>query len=108
MLLVFLPQSMLPDEQHFPGFSGETPSVLCEDGQEDDVDQEFHEKQLPKHAPVISSEDQTLLGMKDWRRHLSIIFKHSPPRKNNNNTAKKISPKVIQNSFSPSQLLKEI
>ena len=67
MLMMFLPQSVLPDEQHLPGFSREAPSVVSEDGQEEDVDQEFHEKQLPKHptSPVISSEDQTLLVIKD-------------------------------------------
>ena len=45
----FLPQSVLPDEQHFPGFGGETPAVLGEDSQEDDVAQQFHQKELPEH-----------------------------------------------------------
>ena len=66
MLVSFLPQSVLPDEQHLPGFSGETPPVVTEDGQEKDVDKQFDEKQLPKHltSPVISSEEQTGIGMK--------------------------------------------
>ena len=55
-----LPQPVLPDEQHFPGFSRETPSVLSKNGQENNVNKEFHQKELPEHLtwPSISSEEQ--------------------------------------------------
>ena len=61
MRVFSLPQAMLPDEQHFPGLGRETPAVLGENSQENDVNKEFHQEELPKHltSPSRSSEEQS-------------------------------------------------